>query len=386
MTYIPVINNGQVISTTFPGRPTPPSAPPTSYVFSGVINVGDFIYIFGGREYSNPSGSYQTNTPVTNAYKYSLVTDSFTAIASLPEALEAVNVQDVGNFIYILGGTTFRKYDIALNQYSSIASPPQAIDTSSTAIGQYIYVKGSGTSNLYRYDTVANSWSLVSSVIPTTASLHLVATDASTIYMLGVSASYVYSVTNNTYQTKVGFTAYYFSPSVKPVYLDETNSVSSNRQKIFFLSRTETGDSLPYIQTNVVSYNITSNSFSTLKTKSGSVDGVSACGVKTTGHLYTFNYTAWNFNTSSSGSAQIPYAVTGRYIPTEAAHTAAGNGAVFTYGSSLTILNSTSGRSGVTVTFKPGDVINNENYVGNVWQNFVTTGTTDPVDVIIIEN
>ena len=135
---------------------------------SGAEPVG-YLFSIGGNTISGLG---------TECYKYNVTTDTWSAIASLPEGRRVLASACVGNFIYAIGGTdmssvyqtTMYKYDIAANSWSTASSLPLAIGWGkAVAHGNYIYFAGGidGTnylSGVYVYDVLANSWSIATSM------------------------------------------------------------------------------------------------------------------------------------------------------------------------------------------------------------------------------
>lgn len=412
MTYIPFSNNttnllfssdvAGVSYESFIGKPNGViSVYPVSTISkTACINVGNFIYVFGGEI---------TSTSQTTAYKYNLTLDTYSSIASLPTAGSLINIEAIDTNIYLFYGTTARKYDTVANTYTTLTSPPGAVLYTSTAIGQYIYVNGTASSGtaLYRYDTVANSWSTLASIPVSSVYSYIFASDGTDVYMFSQNNSYKYLTSNNTFTSlaniaSLGGSGWAYSAwdirlyNQKVLYVSNEGS-AKNKNKFFFNANSYESQSSQATYTHgAISYDITLNQFSRKASYvAGATQGYAAgpvitagCGVKNSETIYLFN--TYGFNGSSNTGVGTPSV----YIAPRSSYVCTFNGLVSVYeafsGSSPTkrIINETtqniSGyniyaagalnssslaypyyKSGIPV--KINDVINDLDNSGNTW-------------------
>ena len=87
-----------------------------------VAALNGVLYSFGGI-----ISSADTNL----AYRYDPGTDTWTALANLPQALSGASAVSDGTYIYILGGSvggnpvnTLYRYNPATNTYTTLAAMP----------------------------------------------------------------------------------------------------------------------------------------------------------------------------------------------------------------------------------------------------------------------
>ncbi len=133
-----------------------------------IISVGNFIYVFGGL---NPA----TNKTIRSCYRYSTSSNTWTAIASMPDSVYDSGICANGSKIYIMGGmrintvsTMVEKlfiYDIPSNTWTTTTlTPPYPNFTymQCTLIGDSIVVyNGSNTFSAYPvkyYSITNNTW------------------------------------------------------------------------------------------------------------------------------------------------------------------------------------------------------------------------------------
>jgi hypothetical protein len=138
---------------------------PTTTYLGGGTSVNGIVYSIGGNTASLLG---------TECYKYTVATDSWAPIASLPAGRRVLGVASAGNFIYAIGGsdmssvyqTTVYKYDISLDSWSTVASMPTALGWIK-AVGynnNKIYVAGGVDaastlqSSVYVYDVTSDTW------------------------------------------------------------------------------------------------------------------------------------------------------------------------------------------------------------------------------------
>jgi hypothetical protein len=142
--------------------------PTTTYLGTGA-SYQNFVFSFGGNTAS---------TLGTESYKYNVLTDTWTTIASLPSGRRVLASATVGNFIYVIGGSdmasvyqnTVYKYDIAGNSWTTVAPLPLGMAWHKAVThNNLIYVVGGhdGTnylSTVYVYDAAGNTWSAATSM------------------------------------------------------------------------------------------------------------------------------------------------------------------------------------------------------------------------------
>ena len=189
----------------------------TSYPLStyghGAASVGRYTDIFGGL-----NSSY---TVIKNAYRYDIVTNTFTSIANLPYYSHVPFVVAVGTNVYIIGGnggtstSTVKiawnyKYDALTNTYTRMSDLPYAAhNIRGIAIGTDIYIFGgnttASTNYAYKYNTLSDTYTQLTDVPYAMAGEHIVA-DKDYIYIFGggkhSNGSYgmlKYSIVEDTY-------------------------------------------------------------------------------------------------------------------------------------------------------------------------------------------
>jgi len=134
---------------------------PIAVEFPAVVAQGGQLYSFGG---SNGS-------PLANAYRYDPAANTWTALADLPVAHNALAVSD-GSDIYILAGTALWRYDPSANSYTILAPPPL-----STAGAALVYLAGriyrisglafgGNTPSVDVYTLSTNNWSPSGTIAP----------------------------------------------------------------------------------------------------------------------------------------------------------------------------------------------------------------------------
>jgi N-acetylneuraminic acid mutarotase len=104
--------------------------------------------------------------------RYSPLSDTWSAVAPLPDARFDHIAVAVGSAMYVLGGNIDRdhtasvlKFDSTQGTWSQVAPMPEArIGSAACVVGSNIYVFGGGWSqkcdycSVFKYDTVANEW------------------------------------------------------------------------------------------------------------------------------------------------------------------------------------------------------------------------------------
>ena len=158
--------------------PTPTATPCGSWIEQApypiaiwghaVVSVGGNVYSFGG---------IVNNAAITNAYKYTPATNTWTPIASLPAARGWFSGTTDGTYVYLLGGVdqifnttaTLWRYDPASNTYNTNL-PSYTIPTyfHATAYlnGKIYRIAGAAIGTDYHvevYDIATNSWSMAAS-------------------------------------------------------------------------------------------------------------------------------------------------------------------------------------------------------------------------------
>jgi N-acetylneuraminic acid mutarotase len=109
-----------------------------------------------------------TGTTVTNCYKYGVVSNAWTAIANIPQAIWYSAAATVGNKIYIFGGenygTLVQSYTPSTNTWATVATtiPVAVKEHAAVAFNGKVYIIGGNYSvpmnNVQIYDPVANTW------------------------------------------------------------------------------------------------------------------------------------------------------------------------------------------------------------------------------------
>src|SRR5262245_55678775 len=130
-----------------------------------VVSVGGNVYSFGG---------IVSNAAITNAYKYSPATNSWTPIASLPAPRGWFSGASDGTYIYLLGGVdqnfnttaTLWRYDPVSNTYNT-SLPSYTIPTyfhaSAYLNGKIYRIAGAAIGTDFHvevYNIATNSWSM----------------------------------------------------------------------------------------------------------------------------------------------------------------------------------------------------------------------------------
>lgn len=390
MTYIPISGAGvaSISSESFNARPVTTFLQYPSALHSlACINLGDFIYTFGG--------STTTFVNQTTSYRYSITNNTYSAIASLPAAQSGGLIEVVGTNIYLIYSSVAYRYDTVANSYSTIASPP-ATGLSGTSIGQYIYAANSAT--LYRYDTVANTWTTLGS-LPVNTATYIISNDGTNVYLFGQSNSYRYVVASNTYTSLASFASMggfgwlftgwsiSITRTPKPLYVSNSGSFR-NRNKFFIHVWSNENQSSQSSQTSgILVYDVALNTMSRLASEAlpQAPRSVSSCGVQNSESIYSFTSYYVNFDNFILYSSKI-------YTPFLSSYTAEYGGLLSVYSTNVNstnrIINETTGlisgydiyasgayaaSSGQTsgyaaaIPVKAGDIINDLDNRGNQW-------------------
>jgi YVTN family beta-propeller protein len=200
--------------------PTPtatPCAPIGSWTAQTLYPIavsGNAIASQGGNVYS--FGGIANNTAITNAYKYTPATNSWTPITPLPAPRGWFSGVSDGTYIYLLGGVdqnfsttaTLWRYDPATNSYNTSLlsyTIPTYFHASAYLNGKIYRIAGRAIGTDYHvevYDVAANTWSMAANYPFANHSLMAVAL-GSYIYAGGGNASpdktYRYDPGTNTW-------------------------------------------------------------------------------------------------------------------------------------------------------------------------------------------
>jgi len=174
---------------------------PFNYFGGGATSVGTDIYLFGGK------GSYKA------AYKYDTLTDTYTQLANNPNYFFAMPVIPIGTDIYLLGtnnsqsGYTDRnyKYNTLTNTYSRMADIPfNLILGVSVSVGTDIYLFGGGSYNAYnknyKYDTLTNTYTQLTNAPRQLQTNIISAVNIGTdIYLFVEKSLYKYNIPTDTW-------------------------------------------------------------------------------------------------------------------------------------------------------------------------------------------
>lgn len=311
-------------------------------------NIGDFVYLFGGY---NTSDVLQTTV-----YRYTISTNTFTAMASLATARQ-YRAAAVGSDVYLFAtGATAEtiRYNVAANTYTARTAYSSTGCLSLVSIGTYVYFLQSGTA-LIRYDTVADSYAAMAAI--PVSSFYRLATDGTDIYLFGANNSYLYSVSGNTYTAKAALGAAY-STTVEghtqgALYVGPSGS-TRNKNKIWIqASQTGVFASLHRI------YDIAGNSWTGAAATALSFE--TFCAIPASETIIRFN---------ANTSAAFPWSYDGlcrRYTSYLSPFTASSQGIAVVYPTGQSIRNETTTVNGSLVSFKTGEVVTNNASRGDAW-------------------
>jgi hypothetical protein len=161
-----------------PPLPTPTATPCasagawTERASHPIATFGNAVASAGGNVYS--FGGIVNNTAITNAYKYTPATNTWTLIASLPAPRGWFSGTSDGTYIYLLGGVdqnfnttaTLWRYDPVSNTYNT-SLPPYTIPTyfhaSAYLNGKIYRIAGRAIGTDFHvevYDIATNTWSM----------------------------------------------------------------------------------------------------------------------------------------------------------------------------------------------------------------------------------
>jgi hypothetical protein len=130
-----------------------------------VVSVGGNVYSFGG---------ITNNIAVTNAYKYTIATNTWTPIAQLPQPRGWFSATSDGTYIYLLGGVdqnfnttaTLWRYDPVSNTYNTSLSSytiPTYFHACAYLNGKIYRIAGRAIGTDFHvevYDIATNTWSM----------------------------------------------------------------------------------------------------------------------------------------------------------------------------------------------------------------------------------
>jgi N-acetylneuraminic acid mutarotase len=175
-----------------------------------------------GNVYS--AGGFNGSANVPDAFVYSGSSQSWSAIAPLPEALEAPAGAFLNGTFYVIGGwdstgnptTNVYAYDPSANSWSQVAGLPAAVAAPATAeLNGTLYVVGGcstgscspGSDAVYAYNASSNSWSAAANY-PTTVAFEACAGVDGEIACAGgndpstngsLSSTYLYNPSTNSW-------------------------------------------------------------------------------------------------------------------------------------------------------------------------------------------
>lgn len=143
-------------------------------------------------------------------YRYSLTSNSWTTLSSMPGLAYNLIRADEEDYIYATQGYSngFQRYSIAGNSWTTMATVPASVYSSSFTAreGNYIYVAaGNGTTGFYRYSISGNTWSTMTAV-PAAVNdgrfaIHAAGEDYIYVFSGGSTGFYRYSITGNSWTT-----------------------------------------------------------------------------------------------------------------------------------------------------------------------------------------
>jgi hypothetical protein len=157
--------------------------------FGACVLAGE-LYVIGGE---GAPGTYSSSVE-----KYSPLSDTWSAITSLPDVRAAHTAVTVGTAIYVLGGildgsatASVLKYDSVQEVWSQVRPMPEArIKAAACTVGNAIYVFGGirwtdlPSTSVYKFDTEANEWSTLAPM-PQACYLHSATLLGGLIYIVG---------------------------------------------------------------------------------------------------------------------------------------------------------------------------------------------------------
>ncbi|MCS7189931.1 MAG: hypothetical protein NZ933_09105, partial [Bacteroidia bacterium] len=135
-----------------------------------------FCFVIDGKVYVGGRWpNCASPTPTNAVYRYDPSTDTWTSVASLPQALWGGAGASDGRYGYVLGGlnvsgsylNTLYRYDPVSNSWTTLASYPLNVWSPALAYlnGSLYASQGGNNSGLtpasYRYDIASNSWTAI---------------------------------------------------------------------------------------------------------------------------------------------------------------------------------------------------------------------------------
>ncbi|MGI6260126.1 MAG: Kelch repeat-containing protein [Anaerolineaceae bacterium] len=153
---------------TWTDSPTIPVLNQARVYVEGVVADNGYFYVIGGRA-SDASVAYDTNERL----KVFTPGEAWEVMAPLPEVRVFNAVIAHGAYVYVIGGTsdgggnvptsTNFRYNTSDNTWKTMTAMPAALDSIDGAvIGGKIYIPGDGSdSNTYVYDIAADNWTTI---------------------------------------------------------------------------------------------------------------------------------------------------------------------------------------------------------------------------------
>jgi hypothetical protein len=192
--------------------PNGANAPGASSEGAGTSHANLF-YNIGGRT-AGPGSPARADL-----WSYDLVSNAWTALASMSQARAGLAVAVVGDSIYAIGGRTatggpctggelsvVERYDVDTDTWSTVASLPSArSDLAAATVGGKIYVFGGCVTaplvflnNVDVYDPKTDTWSTTPTDMPTArAAMYAVATKGGTVYVIGGEIGFAPGLSTN---------------------------------------------------------------------------------------------------------------------------------------------------------------------------------------------
>jgi N-acetylneuraminic acid mutarotase len=213
-----------------------------------VICYGSLAGVYANRYLYTCQGYSTSGGASTTFYRYDILTDSWSTVASIPGAVDYYGggaVYDGTQYIYLIRGsstTSFYRYDCAANSWTTLASTPAATYAPSNPVkaGNYLYVlAGNSTTTFYRYDISANSWTTMAAAPAATSAGALAWDGGDYIYALrggGYTDFWRYRISTNTWEiltsapaaTNWGGLVYYNDPIVGGIVLVRQGNTTTN--------------------------------------------------------------------------------------------------------------------------------------------------------------
>ena len=192
------------------------SAAARSEAAYGETTHGGFLYVIGG---------VSSGTAVPDVQRYDPVTDTWTALASMPTARAGAAAAALDNSIFVIGGrlsadpcsggpyvSTVERYDIDTDTWTTVAHLPSArSDLAAVAHGGKIYVfggcAGAVTDEVDMYDPQTNTWTTGLTPMPTPRASLAAGHSGQSVYLIGgwngatLDVNEVYNISGNSWST-----------------------------------------------------------------------------------------------------------------------------------------------------------------------------------------